>query len=220
MCLTCNRRPHNVCSTVVVVLTILGIYIFYYNMIRAPYLKLWQENYDLRTKAREYLQTNTCTDPERLARLENYNLCAVSKRRNETSVDDIAYTLLLQQWSLCDDNGCTVAGIDLVESMRAYIGIFYWATLFGVFMSVFLLCMNMFGRRVTATQMPVAIPGNYATNVMMLDYYRHINDVALKQEQMQRERVQEQQQLSGGARTMYLGNEDSNFDNLRRKKHD
>ena len=214
------RRPQNVCTIAVAVLLILGVYIVYYNMVRAPYLKLWQETYDLRTKAREYLKTNTCTDPERLARLENYNLCAVSKRRNETSVEDIAYTLLLQQWTLCDDNGCTVAGIDLVESMRAYVGIFYWATLFGVLVTVLLLVMSVFGRSVTATQMPIAVPGAYLDNAMMLGYYQHLNARLHSQQKMQEQRVQEQQQLAGGATTVYLGNGQPTYSELRRKKRD
>lgn len=208
------------CCYIVLVLILVICYTIYYNYVTVPYQEFLLDSRELRTKAQFYLKTDTCTNPNNLAQLENYNLCAVSRRRNETSPEDIAYTMLLEQWKICDNGKCTIASIDIGESFRAYLGVIYWGMFFGIVLSVGLLCSSIFNQKITAMQMPMSVQGGYMNNMMAMNYHQqmHINNQLDMQNR--ESHSYDQRQLSGGSTTMFLGNGGHSLDDMRHKKRD
>ena len=215
-----SRRPTNICCYSLLAIVCLAAYVFYHNNIDAPYQEIKREQLVLLDQAREYLESDVCTNPVKKARLENYNLCAVSKARNETRVEDIAFTLLLQRWKLCGDHSCTLFGIDLEESLRSYVNIIYYGAFFGVFMVIFMVVMSMFGRRVAAEQMPISVPGAFLQYSIMMNSQQQAMANVRAEQRVYENQANEQRQLSGGSSTLYLDDGHSDFDMQRRKKHD
>jgi len=139
-------------SVVVVVLSFAFAYLW--RLFVGPYTDFWTTRMMDHEKAQVTLASQQCADPATRAKLEGWNMCERARVTLSKPVSIGAFYDLMDWLSVCQHGICTVAGVNVTDSL-------YWLSKLAVFaMGVLWVASTLgivsatHGRAVTYYQLP------------------------------------------------------------------
>jgi len=150
-----RRTVVGVVSWACVFLVLTFTFAYAWRLFVGPYTDFYNRRVSDISKARVYLQADTCSDAHTRSRLEGFNDCERAELILQKSATVGAFYDLMNWMAICHNGICTVAGVNVTDSLWTFARVVFFCACCLYIASMFGIVTSAHGRNAGYYQLPM-----------------------------------------------------------------